>query len=329
MINNPENTFEKRTLKKIRRPFLDHNISEAETEASADEASSQSNLEHKNVKVLQKCIGVVEIDGKIQVSMGFLSPYLEISDLRIEEVSPFKVVTMNLNFHTEVKIQWEDTVQRLLASQDPEQLMWANKILHYHQNRPQMIEEYLQLVNSDDNKNLAEVRKAKTRAVLACREIESKFAYAKIVTFSGRESVELLSISFSEGFLKVLGFEALEEFIEYSKTKGLPQVYEGDLPAHLQLAKDILDFKIFGKNETVTIGPEYHPLIEDKDGNKKQVTGQYRYVLDPTSHGFFLSGYFIFKNFGLDQETTDFKNKDAMEEEHVPSDPIKEENKEF
>jgi len=59
--------------------------------------------------------------------------------------------------------------------------------------------------------------------------------------------------------------------------------------------RTFFDLKAFHHNQTISSKPEYQTSIHTKDGQKKPITAQYIYVMDPTSEGFFISGYFIIK----------------------------------
>jgi len=295
MHDNLENlTTEKRSLKKVRRPNFNRNNLPAEQENSNKEEIDCLPVEN-NVQVLNKCMGLVEINGKILISVQYLNPFLKISNPRIENIFSFKAVTLNLNFKSECTTPWQKIVQKLESYGDAEHAGWAQRMRSYYEKRPKMMEEYIKLVASGSNKTLSNLRKAKTRAVLACREIETKYSYRKLSTFAGKDGSDLLSISYSEDFIQALGHNTSEDFISWIKANGLPGAFDEDCPQHIQLAQDFFDLKAFHHNQTISSKPEYQTSIHTKDGQKKPITAQYIYVMDPTSEGFFISGYFIIK----------------------------------
>jgi len=283
--------IQKRALKKIRRPHVNHQDHQTEPEYDIENLP-----ERDNVHIINKCIGIVGINGGIHVSMSYLNPVLKINEYHIDHTSHIRTVSIHLNIHSGPEVSYENTIQRLEAYGNPEQKAWAESIRGYVQNRPKMIEDFLRSANSQDHVLVANFKRAKARAISACKEIETKYSFAKIVTFSSRESMDVLLLSYSEGFLQKLDYNTLEEFVEWTKDNGLPQVFNGDCPEHLQLAKDFFDFTIFEQNNNIAIGPEYSPTIFNKNDEIKNLKAQFIYVLEPSTEGFFISGYFILKD---------------------------------
>ncbi len=293
--NNENLTTEKRSLKKVRRPNFHRNQHQTAPETPPRDEGDQLPVEN-NVQILNKCMGLVEINGKILINVQYLNPFLKISNPRIEDIFSFKAVTLNLNFKSEFVTPWQEVVKKLENFGDVEHKDWAQKMRNYYEKRPKCIAEYFKVVTSNDNKVISNLRKAKARAVLACREIETKYSYRKLSMFVGRETTDLLSISYSEGLIKALGHETSEEFINWSKTNGLPGMFDDDCPEHLQLAQDFFSLKVFNASDSISSKHEYITFIHTKDGERKQITAQYIYVMDPSSEGCFVSGYFIIKN---------------------------------
>ena len=296
MLNNDieEQPLPKRPLTKIRRPFLFRVPLESELSEPAD-TDQNSSTDSSQVNVLSKCLGLVEINKKILISLQYLNPFITINCSRIENVQNQKVVTMNITFNSDHLVpSWEDAVKRLESYEDKELGEWALWMRNYHENHSQVMSKYFEYLNSKDPQACIELRKAKKRAVLMCREIESKYSYRRLLAFARKESTDLLSVSYNEGMMKEIGHTP-EEFLLWSKYNGLPGLFDRDCPGHLQVARNFFDFKALKKGEFVSRGPEYKVNIEDKEEKKHKMIAQYINVLDPAEGGFFLSGYLVIK----------------------------------
>ena len=98
MHDNLENlTTEKRSLRKVRRPNFHRNHHQTEPQTPPRDEGDQLPVEN-NIQILNKCMGLVEINGKILINVQYLNPFLKISNPRIEDIFSFKAVTLNLNF---------------------------------------------------------------------------------------------------------------------------------------------------------------------------------------------------------------------------------------
>jgi len=318
IIDTFENhTTEKRSLKKIRKPFLNRNSPQSQTElVSLDNQGSNSTQE--KVNVLHYCLGLVEVGGKLHASFGYLNSFVDQINFQVQDTSPQKLVTMNCNFLENSSKLYEESAQKLESYGCPDLLMWAERLRNYNKKHVEMMNDYYRLVTSSDTRKIANLRKAKTRAALVCREIENKYSnYSKVLSFSGQKSLDLLSISYNEGFLKELGHESAEEFIEWTKINGF-QIFTHDCPTHLELSKGLFECSPFNVEETIVIGKEYDPLMFDRLGQNKNLKAQYIYVFEPTPQGFFISGYFVLnpekqetvmtKDFVVEQQEEKLKN---------------------
>jgi len=297
MFNNnvEDKPLPKRPLTKMRRPFLHRASSELDISESidTDQTSSTNGLQ---INVLSKCLGLVEVNKKILISLQYLNSFSTINHARIENLPNQKAVTLNVAFNSDNNVpSWEEAAKRLESYEDEQLSGWAVWMRNHYLNHTKVMTNYFEYLNSKDPQACIDLRKAKKRAVLMCREIESKYSFRKLLVFAKRDSTELLSVSYSEGILKELGHTP-EGFLLWTKYNGLPGMFDKDCPEHLQIARNFFDFKSLKKGEFVSKGEEYIVNLEDKNGKKHKILAQYIHILDPTEEGIFLSGYFIIKD---------------------------------
>jgi len=321
-IFDTQTTIEKRSLKKIRKPFLNRNTPQSETELAVIEKPAPT-FTQDEVNVLHKSFGFVEIKGKLYSSFGYLNPFLQQVNFRIQDTSPQKLVTLNFSFIDGVFKSTEESAQRLESYGCPDLNLWAERLRNYDQKHAAMMSDYYKLVASDDSEKIAKLRRAKTKAALACREIETTYSvFAKILSFSGEKSTDFLSVSYTQDFLQELGHASSEEFIEWTKING-PQVFTHNCSTYLEFSKGLFECPPFPENETVIIGHQYDPLVFDKSGQNKNLKAQYVSVFDPTPTGFFVSFYFILNYDDNNSDQVKNRRKESI------SDDIEEEVKEI
>lgn len=316
--NNNEDINNKRTLKKVRRHFINRHPNE-EADSSIINPSSQYIISDQ-INVISTCFGLVEKDRKLCMGTQFLTPYFNIDpEITVQNDLPeIKAVTLNLQLSPNNSIlPWQYTAKRLESYGDLDLAAWANRLRKYHENYPHIMAKYFELINSDDPQTSKSLRKAKNRAALACKEIESRHCYRKLVSFSSKESTELLSSSYSEGLIKALGHNTVESFVSWTKSNGIPTLFESDCTDHLEIARKFYDC-ITLNSGIVQEGPEYRTVLYDKEGNKREVLAQYVNILEPSSEGFFISGYFILKTKGLKRP----KLKKQEEKRNIQSDEL-------
>jgi len=211
-----------------------------------------------------------------------------------EEAKPGQVI-LNVKLANVSFPAWENLVKRLESFGDLDLATWGHRIKRYYAIRPNLMKKYFEVMSSQDPKVLGNVQKIKMKAVLASREIESKYQFRKVLTFTTYETTEILSISYSEGLLKGMGY-TLDGFSSYSQNNGIPSLFEDDSQIQLDMARYFIDCSTIKTGNAVDERPEFKTFMIDKNGKKKEVVAQYIYVLDPTPEGFFLMGYLVIKS---------------------------------
>ena len=281
----------KKNLKKVRRAFLNKtaDLNEVENEALI------APLPKKNKSyMIASTLGLGVVDSKIHIDTRFLNVQYNINSISLQEQYCNKLVSLNLQIKEEIKSQsWEDATKVLEEQKDEVLHQWAQRIRNYYTVYPKLIKDYFDLMRTNNPKILMTLRKMKSRATVACREIEEKCTYQKALFFSNQHSTELLASCYSEAFLKEIDY-TVDAFILHVKANGLPVIFESDSEKLLDVAKNYLECTTL-IGEPVQEMPEYSIHLFTCNGEKKNFLVQYTLVVEPTPEGIFVSGYFIIK----------------------------------
>ena len=297
MYNNDDNIQDegRRNMKKVRLAFLNKEADQSEPKSTENFPRT---LDHNKSYMIASTLGLGVLNKKIHIDTQFLNIHYSISSISIQVPLPNKLVVMNLALKQKDEPKyWEQAVQILEEDKNEDFLKWAKKIRDYYTNYPNLINGYFDLIRSNNPKVIANLRKAKARAVLALREIEQNHIYQRAVFFSNKESTQLLSTSYSDVFLHEIDY-TVDNFISLVKEKGLPPIFESDNTKLLGLAESYLDFTTLNGNP-VQETPEYTTYLYTKDGEKRYFIGQYVNIVEPTPEGVFTSAYFIIKRRGV------------------------------
>ena len=299
-------TRERRPLKKVRKSFLNR-IHQTDEQAPPEDVNSTT--EDNQINILNSCLGLVEVNGKVCMGTQFMNACINITSVKIENHLFWKSVTLNVQIRQEVSHNsWEKSVERLEKSEDLEQVRWGQRIRRHYTQYPQLMTNYFNIIRSSDPQVCLAVKKARTKARRACDDIESKYMYRKLQSFAGVDSLRLLSLSYSQDLLKEMG-HTVDEFVDWSKQNGLPCLFEKDCPKHLEIAKKFVACSTLS-GSVIQEEAEYQTFLYNKDGMRQKVTAQYINVLEPTADGMFHSGYFIVKE--IEHSGKNIKNEEAM-----------------
>lgn len=281
----------KRVLSKVRRQFLNKRSDE---DGLAHNHILPQNSPNETVHSINPSVGLFEVNGKVFVDAHYFNLYYNMTCTIIEDLNRMKAVMVHL-CQKENLIQncLESVAKKLESYGDLELATWAHRIRRNQANYPRIMAEYFELMRSDDSEIFLSLKRAKTSAILKCKDIESKYPYCKVLQFFGKESNKLLSCTYSEWFLKEVD-HTIESFVAWSKKNGLLHFIDNNCSLYLDFAKQVLEgFSL--KNGSVYEGSEYHTSFSDKNGDQKRTNIQSITILEPSSDGYFLYGYFILK----------------------------------
>ena len=282
----------RRVLKKVRINFINRRPDEAHADAGFPPQQLQDN---NAIQMIDPAIGLVERNRKICVGVRFLNSYITINNLRVEEQISCKAVTFNIQMNQDHPIlPWEHCVKRLESYGDLNLATWAQKIRSHHSVYPEVMAQYFELTKSQDPNTLANFAKAKNQVMLVQREIQSAYPYKCVRLFSNGSTTVPLEASYSEGFLKEIS-HTLESFCDLVRDSGIPTLFGGECPYHLEMAKSFLDCSMF-QADPVKYGAEFHSYLYDKNGMKRLVCLQSISFVEPAPGGLFLTGYLVIKS---------------------------------
>ncbi len=126
MAENLDEQASKRSLKKVRRQFL--NKTPEENQEMIVEPPTTFINPHKTY-ILKPCISLIEENRKIRIDTTKISSYFKISGVLVQEHLDSKVVTVNLNVNQKhVQIPWEYTIKRLESYGDADMAGWAKRL---------------------------------------------------------------------------------------------------------------------------------------------------------------------------------------------------------
>ena len=312
MINTENNINQKRTLTKVRKPFLNPSSNDQKSEPPI---TSNISLRNTRIYILSVCLGLVELNGKIFVGTQFLNICHNIVKTTVENHLTFKVVAFTLEQKLEFSsILIEENITRLELSESPHLVKWGQRIREYVAKFPKVMADYFDLLSSKDLEISKGLRRAKMRAEVACKEIENKYMYRKFTIFASRELLRIVSSAYSEGLIKELGY-TLESFLENSKHNGLPTLCDKDFPPHINVAKKFIDCVALS-GSFYQEEPEFTTFLYNIKGSKTEIVAQYINILEPTPTGIFNFGYFVIKRV-VAPENNDELLRDGLIEKNV------------
>lgn len=294
----------KRSVSKVRRPFLNKRTDENEPETAIDSATKY--ITNNDVWLIATSIVNSKKDKKISTSIKFLNSHFNVKSITTGNHPRSKVVTLNLKVNQKnVSMPWEYMTKKLEAYDDIELLSMIKEFAKLHVGFTKAISTNFGLLPSDNPQSEVEMRKIKARAVKACREIENNMkSYHKSVFYISKGKANLLSLSYSEGLLKKLGY-TVDNFQSWSKSNGIPAIFDGqDMGYKEAVSKRFFGFFECAKldGETLDLGPEFVMPVYRNEGRQREVGVKYISILDPLPDGIFLTGYTMVKSKKRDLE---------------------------
>ncbi len=281
----------KRVLKKVRKDFLNKRD---EDETTLVDPTTHI-LGSDQVHMIKACNCLVLVNRKICMGLQFLNSQYDINPVITEAPFQPRKVYLNVKLNRQNETApWDYTVKRLESYGDLDLAMWAHKVKEHYTNYPKTINKYFELLNSQDPTVLQYIEKCKIQAQIACQEIENKYPYRKLTVLSNKDSAELLCSSYNESFLQEVGHTP-ETFVEWTKKNGFPAYFAANCANNHHIAQKFLACVILNNNGPISEEPEREAFMFDKNGDKKRVIGQVINVLEPTSEGIMVYGYFILK----------------------------------
>jgi len=274
----------KRTLKKVRRDFLNKRCDEDEPK---EVDSSTRLLNSNNIHLIAGNIGLVEINRQIYLEPGYVNMLYAVQDVRIDQRPGNSIIRMNFQVSNKNNLMpWEYTVKRLESYGDLNLATWAYKIKNYYAKHMTAMANYYDIMNMKSTSQLIEMKEASEKLY---QEIESERSFFMARYLAKIDSIELVSASYDEGFLKELGFD-IQNFSSWTLSNGLPKMLEQDCSIGMKFAQLFLNSKMTDY-KSIQKEPQHLNSLVDRNGGKKLRGLQTILVTEYAEEGIYLSAY--------------------------------------
>jgi hypothetical protein len=274
----------KRTLTKVRRDFLHKKENEDE---SKEVDPSTRILNNNNIHLIAGNIGLVEINRQIYLEPGFVNMLYAVRDFEIEKRPNSSIINLSFQIANENSLApWEYTVKRLESYGDLNLATWAYKIKTYYTKHVAAMANYYELMNL---KTSSQINEARENARMLCKDIEKERSFFMARYLAKIDTIELVSASFDEGFLKELGFD-INNFSYWALSNGLPKMLEKDSSLTMKFAQLFLNSKITDY-KPLQKEPQHMNSLLDKNGGRKQKGLQTIMVTETAEEGIYLNIY--------------------------------------
>jgi len=293
----------KRTLKKVRRDFINKKRDDDETK----EVDPSTRLLNSNkIHLIAGNIGLVEINRQIYLEPGYVNMLYAVQDVKIDQRPGNSIIRLSFQVNNKNNLMpWEYTVKRLESYGDLNLATWAYKIKSYYAKHMAAMANYYDAINMKSSNQLDEVRETSRQLY---QEIESQRSFFMARYLAKIESIELVSASYDEGFLKELGFD-IHNFSSWVLGNGLPKMLEQDCSIGMKFAKLFLN-STMTDYKTIQKEPQHLNALVDRNGGKKLRGLQTILVTEYAEEGIYLSAYCTL----LKEQEFDFSLKSLIPE---------------
>lgn len=304
-MKNEENDEDKskvKVLKKVRRQFLRKAVEEEPPPLLVDPQAHH--ISGTDVYAINYSVGLVEHKRKICIGPQYLNIHFNVKKSTLASTKQSKTAALDLCINeNNPPVSWEYTVKRLESYGDLQFATWAHRIRNHYAKYSKVMSNYYDLLESNSPGFHETYKLTQHEAENACREIESNYSYNKIVQFLKKDANELISSSYSEGFLEKIGHTP-DSFLSWSKINGLPKILNTDSPMYEDIIKEFLNCIPMITN-AIQEGPESESEIYHREGHKLKITAKCVTILDPTPEGIFYYFYLIIKDIDSSNQTNE------------------------
>lgn len=290
-----EPVIKRRILTKVRRQFLH------KRPAYNNDIGNYANLvaipeqfNDNSARLLEPSLGLVETNRTISAGYQFLNSHYKVTSIRVDNQFASSAVTLNLQSNDVDILPWEYCAKRLESYGDLELAIWAKRLKTYHENYPKLMDSYFNLTKAADTQMSAAMAAGMEQAALACREIETKYAYSKQTLYGNKSSMCPVSLTLNDQMLRDIGHD-VDSFVEWTNQHGIPGLFGRASAMTLDLCKQHMTGLDLQQLSLFQEGPEYTVDFYDKEGQRKPRKVKLYCSIDPMPEGFFVNVYVVQK----------------------------------